>query len=95
MPDGSVVFDTKLDEKGLNGGLAKLGSGVAKGLTAAVTAASAAIAGATTAVVNYGSAFEQAFANTSTIFGDVDVDMEGLKGKILDLSNASGITSFF
>lgn len=93
MADGSVVLDTKIDESGLEKGLSKLGGAVKTGITTAVTAATAAITGATAAVVHYGSAFEQAFANTSTIFGDVNVDMEGLKSKILDLSNSSGIAA--
>lgn len=43
--------------------------------------------------INLGLSFEQSFAKVSTLFGDVAVDTDNLKSKILELSNTTGIAS--
>lgn len=45
------------------------------------------------AAVDMGLDFEDTFAKVSTLFGDVSVDTDGLKDKILDLSTTSGIAA--
>ena len=67
----------------------KLGS-IAKGAAVAIGAAFVA-AGA--AAFKFGTDFESAVAKASTLFGDVEVDVEGLQSKLLDLSDASGIAA--
>lgn len=94
--DGSVVIEISGDDselkKTLNGLKSVTGAAV-KGLTTAVAAAGTAIAGLGVAAAKAGSDFEASLAGTSTMFGDVAVDTEGLKSKILDLSSATGLAA--
>lgn len=46
-----------------------------------------------TASVVAGSQFETSFAKASTLFGDVNVDTDGLKTKILELSDSTGLAA--
>ena len=94
--DGSVVIEITGDDKKFKKALNSLGDvalGALKGVATAVTAASTAIAGLATAAAKVGSEFETSLAGTSTMFGDVAVDTDGLTAKILDLSNASGLAA--
>lgn len=77
-----VVVDDKDFEKRLDN-VAKAG---AKTLAAMTTS----IAAVGTAVVSVGKEFETSFAKASTMFGDVSVNVDGLKTKILELSNQTG-----
>lgn len=89
MADGSILIDTKIDETGMKSGLSSLTNKVAAG-AAAITAA---LAAGTAAVVNYGSKFESSMAKASTLFGDVQVNTQGLEGDMLKLSNATGVAA--
>lgn len=94
--DGSVVIEITGDDRKLKSSLGSLGNvatSALKGVATAVTVAATAIAGLAAGAVKVGSAFEQTMANTSTMFGDVEVDTDGLNSKILELSNSSGIAA--
>ena len=69
MADGSVIFDTQLDESGLKAGLEKISSTLASGLTTALGAAEAALAGLGTYAVGVGSDFEAAVSNVAATMG--------------------------
>lgn len=101
--DGTVKIGTELDDSGLKKGLEGLGGFAQKGFSVlkgaasmtaqAIGATSAAIASAGAASVAAGAQFETSFAKASTLFGDVAVDSENLKSKILDISDATGVTA--
>lgn len=94
--DGSVVIQITGDDQEFKKSLGSLGSVASSALSGVVTAVavvSAAIAGLAGAAAKAGAEFETAFAGTSTMFGDVAVDTDGLTQKILALSSASGISS--
>lgn len=87
--DGSIVIDTKLDQSGLNKGITAMKNTVAAGSAAVV----ALVAAMSTAVVSLGSEFEQANAKASTLFGDAQVDVAQYQGKLLELSNKTGLAA--
>lgn len=87
--DGSIIIDTKIDQTGLSKGLGDMQGAVVKGV-AAITAA---IGAASVAVIALGSEFEQANAKASTLFGDAQVDMTQYQGKMLELSNKTGLAA--
>lgn len=87
--DGSIIIDTRIDQTGLSKGLNSMKSAV----TAGVAAITAAIGAASIAVVKLGSEFEQANAKASTLFGDAQVDMTQYQGKMLELSNKTGLAA--
>lgn len=107
MADGTVRIGSEFDRSGLEKGLSGLGSfakqgfsamgsaaaGFAKVTTAAVGAVASGIAAAGTAAIAVGKEFETSFAKASTLFGDVSVDTDGLKQKLLEVSDATGITA--
>nr|WP_255616300.1 MULTISPECIES: phage tail tape measure protein [Longicatena] len=51
------------------------------------------VAAMSTAVISLGSEFEQANAKASTLFGDAQVDMAQYQGKMLELSNKTGLAA--
>lgn len=91
MDDGRVVIRFQGDDSGLRStldstktSLSGLKSFIVKlGIGAAVTKAF----GEGVKAVN---GFDEAVAKASTLFGDVAVDVDGLKGRILELSSATG-----
>lgn len=87
--DGSIIIDTKIDQTGLSKGLGDMQSAAVKG----AAAIAAAIAAASVAVIALGSEFEQANAKASTLFGDAQVDMTQYQGKMLELSNKTGLAA--
>ena len=87
--DGSIIIDTRIDEAGFHKGLSTMKSAVVAGM-AAITAA---IGAASVAVIQLGSEFEQANAKASTLFGDAQVNMQQYQGKMLDLSNKTGLAA--
>lgn len=97
MSDGRVVYEVRADNSNLESDLDNSNSIVETGTgkTAKIVAgASAAIAlSAATAAVAYGSEFEDSFAKASTLFGDVEVDVDNLQTKLLELSTSSGIAA--
>lgn len=70
-------------------GLTSLGKGVAAG----ITVGSVALAGMGTAAVMAGSDFDSSFAKASTLFGDVDVQIDQLKKNLLSVSNDTGLAA--
>ena len=82
QPDGSVIFDTELDESGLKKGLEHITGGITK----AVSAAGAALSAAGAAVVKYGSEFESAFAGVKKTVDATDEQLQTLRQGILDMS---------
>ena len=73
MADGSVVIDTKLDDKGFKSGLSKLGSlgkTALKGVAVGVGAVATAFAGVVTASVKARGEMEQQWGGVQTLFGD-------------------------
>lgn len=94
--DGSVVIKILGDDKEFKASLGSLGdvaTSALKGVATAVTAATTAVAGMAGAAAKVGAEFETSLAGTSTMFGDVAVDTDGLTDKILALSNASGLAA--
>lgn len=94
--DGSVVIQIVGDDKEFKaslGGLGNTAKSALAGVATAVTAASAAIGGLAAAAAKVGSEFETSLAGTSTMFGDVAVDMDGLTDRILSLSSTTGLAA--
>lgn len=87
MADGSLLFDTKLDESGLNSGLSSLKR------TIAALGIGKMLKDVSDQVWNVGSSFETSFSKASTLFGDVSVDTVNLKNKIADMSKQTGISA--
>ena len=94
--DGSVVIQITGDDKEFKTSLNSLGdvaTSALKGVATAVTAAATAIAGLAAGAAAVGAEFESSMAATSTMFGDVAVDTDGLTSKILELSSSSGVAA--
>lgn len=75
MADGSVVIDTKLDDKGFKSGLSKLGSigkTALKGVAVGVGAVATAFAGVVTASVKARGEMEQIEGGAKKIFNEMD-----------------------
>lgn len=73
MADGSVVIDTKLDDKGFKSGLSKLGSlgqTALKGVAVGVGAVATAFAGVVVASVKARGEIEQQIGGVETLFKD-------------------------
>lgn len=87
--DGSIIIDTKIDQTGLEKGMSMMKSAVITGV-AAITTSMAALS---IAVISLGSDFEAANAKASTLFGNAQVDMSAYQGKMLDLSNKTGLAA--
>lgn len=72
MADGSLVFDTKIDNKGFNNGVKKLqsvGSKAFKAVGKSAIAASAAIGGLGAAAIKVGSDFEKGMSQVAATMG--------------------------
>lgn len=104
MADGKVVYEVVADDSGLDSDLdhaeetiktktsawEKLSSGALNRLgSAAMDMAMK----AGQAAIDYGTAFEQSLANTSTLIDTNVTDMDALKGKMLDLSDSTGLAA--
>ena len=98
MADGEVVYEVRADDSKLDGDLNKANSKI-EGQTSKIAGiaktAGVAIAGtvfsASAAAVKFGSEFETAMAGASTLFGDVNVDVDNLNAKMLELSTKTGV----
>lgn len=91
----NVDFVLNADTKGFNSSIQSAGASISS-----FVAKGAALIGGTSILTNLGKSaiqlgldFEQGFAKVSTLFGDVAVDTDNLKTKILDLSTETGIAS--
>lgn len=82
MADGTLIFDTKLDDSGLQSKLGTLTSSVGKGLAVLGTA----VLGAGTAAVKMGIDFESAFAGVKKTVDTSDANFEKLRESILTMS---------
>lgn len=87
MADGSLLFDTKLDETGIESGLSSLKK------TIAARGIGKMLKDVSQQVWEVGSSFETSFSKASTLFGDVSVDTDNLKSKIADMSKQTGISA--
>lgn len=87
MADGSLLFDTKLDETGIESGLSSLKK------TIAALGIGKMIKDVSQQVWEVGSSFETSFSKASTLFGDVSVDTDNLKSKIAEMSKQTGISA--
>lgn len=87
MADGSLLFDTKLDETGIQSGLSSLKK------TIAALGIGKMLKDVSQQVWEVGSSFETSFSKASTLFGDVSVDTDNLKSKIADMSKQTGISA--
>lgn len=76
MADGSVIFDTKLDQSGLEKGLSSLGIKLTKGIAAAVTGATAALAAAGKQIVQTGMEFEYTMSSIGALTGATAEEMQ-------------------
>lgn len=74
-------------------GLKTVGEKAMKSLATVGTASIGAITAGLTASVNAGKDFEQTFAKASTLFGDVAVDADNLKTKMLQISSTTGVAA--
>lgn len=82
-----MLFDTKLDETGIESGLSSLKK------TIAALGIGKILKDVSQQVWEVGSSFETSFSKASTLFGDVSVDTVNLKNKIADMSKQTGISA--
>ena len=104
MDDGEVIYKVVVDNSGLDSDLnkteetiktktsawEKVSSGALNRLGSAATDMALK---AGQAAIDYGTAFEQSIANASTLIDTNVTDMDALKGKILDLSDSTGLAA--
>ena len=104
MADGKVIYEVVADDSGLDSDLdhaeetiktktsawEKVSSGALNRLG---SAAMDMALKAGQAAIDYGTAFEQSLANASTLIDTNVTDMDALKGKILDLSDSTGLAA--
>ncbi len=93
MADGSVIFDTKIDESGLRTGLSKLGSKVTKGISVALAAAGTALVGLGKQVVTVGADFEEAMSNVAATMGKTVDQIPELSAKAQELGRTTKFTA--
>lgn len=94
--DGSLLFDTKVDEKGFNSGIKGLGSIAAKGMAAvgaSIVAAGTAVAGLGAAAIKVGIEFESAFAGVKKTVNASDEQLSALHDGLIDLSKEIPMTA--
>lgn len=87
--DGSLKFDTKIDDSGFKKGLSKLGSvtqSAAKGFGVAITAVSTALAGIGAGAIKAGIEFESAFAGIRKTVDATEAQFKQLETGILSMS---------
>ena len=101
MYDGEIRIDTRIDTSGIDKGVnevqGKLNRSI-KGLSSLVkgagfAAAFAAISKGINQIADSTAKLENSLRAASTLFGDVSVDMDGLRDKILKLSSETGIAA--
>lgn len=88
LADGYLNFDTKINEKGFNDGISKLGKLGKSGLkvaTRAVTALGAAAGTGIAAAVKVGAAFEAEMSKVSAISGATGEDFQKLTDKAKEM----------
>lgn len=94
--DGSLLFETKVDEKGFDSGVKKLGGIAAKGMAAvgaSIVAAGTAVAGLGAAAIRVGIEFESAFAGVKKTVDASDEQLSALHDGLIDLSKEIPVTA--
>lgn len=88
MADGSLIFDTRLDDKGFKSGLEKL-NGLAKttfkGIALAVTAATVAMGAFSASTINVGLEFQAQMSRVQAISGATAIELEKLNTQAIKL----------
>lgn len=95
MPvDGKVIIGTQVDESGLNKGIGSVTNTLA-GLKKTIIGLGIGTAVVSTVkeMVTSLAEFEGGLAKASTLFGDVQVDMDNLEKRMFSLSSASGVAT--
>ena len=104
MADGEVIYKVVADNSGLDSDLNKTEETIKTKTSAWEKLSSGALnrlgsaamdmgLKAGQAAIDYGTAFEQSLANASTLIDTNVTDMDALKGKILDLSDSTGLAA--
>ena len=104
MADGEVIYKVVADNSGLDSDLNKTEETIKTKTSAWEKVSSGALnrlgsaamdmaMKAGQAAIDYGTAFEQSLANASTLIDTNVTDMDALKGKILDLSDSTGLAA--
>lgn len=86
--DGSLKFDTKIDESGFSSGINKLGSIAKSGLsvlTSAITGVASAMGVGVSAAISVGSSFEAAMSEVQAISGATGDDLDALTEKAKEM----------
>lgn len=99
MPDGSVIIDTKLDDKKLSGQLSKLKSNIGGMLKGVAQVGATALGGITTAAVGVAKESLEAFATFDkgmnevfTLLPGISADaMDGMKTQVKDFAKKFGV----
>lgn len=94
--DGSLLFETKVDEKGFDSGVKKLGGIAAKGMAAvgaSIVAAGTAVAGLGAAAIRVGIEFESAFAGVKKTVDASDEQLSALHDGLIGLSKEIPMTA--
>jgi len=93
MADGSVIIDTKLDQSGLEAGLASLGTNLITGITKAVAAAGAALVGLGKYALDVGSDFEYAISGVAATMGTTVDQIDSIAVKAKELGASTKFTA--
>lgn len=96
MADGSLIFDTKVDDKGFHEGLEKLKNTGTKALQAigkAVVATGAAIGGLGVAATKVGMDFEKSMARVGALSGATELEFKALEKTALELGKSTVFSS--
>lgn len=94
--DGSLLFETKVDEKGFDSSVKKLGGIAAKGMAAvgaSIVAAGATVAGLGAAAIRVGIEFESAFAGVKKTVDASDEQLSALHDGLIGLSKEIPMTA--
>lgn len=94
--DGSLLFETKVDEKGFDSGVKKLGGIAVKGMAAvgaSIVAAGTTVAGLGAAAIKVGIEFESAFAGVKKTVDASDEQLSALHDGLIDLSKEIPVTA--
>lgn len=94
--DGSLLFDTGIDEKGFSSGVKKLGGIAAKGMAAvgaSIVAAGTTVAGLGAAAIRVGIEFESAFAGVKKTVDASDEQLSALHDGLIGLSKEIPMTA--
>ena len=101
MYDGEIRIDSRIDTKGIDEGIREINSKLTasiKGLSslmkgAGLAAGALSLSKAIDSIAASTAALENSLRAASTLFGDVSVDMDGLRDKIMRLSSETGIAA--